>query len=49
MTFYATGEGLTDGANVSGKPAQAPIHEDDGSYSVLVPRPGGGFISKPVP
>ena len=34
---------------VVGKPAQAPIHEDDGSYSVLVPRPGGGFISKPVP
>ncbi len=24
MTFYATGEGLTDGANVSGRPAQAP-------------------------
>jgi uncharacterized protein (TIGR03437 family) len=24
MTFYATGEGLTDGANVPGKPAQAP-------------------------
>jgi uncharacterized protein (TIGR03437 family) len=24
MTFYATGEGLTDGTNVSGKPAQAP-------------------------
>ena len=24
MTFYATGEGLTDGANVAGKPAQEP-------------------------
>jgi uncharacterized protein (TIGR03437 family) len=24
MTFYATGEGLTDGLNVAGKPAQAP-------------------------
>jgi uncharacterized protein (TIGR03437 family) len=24
MTFYATGEGLTDGPNVAGKPAQAP-------------------------
>lgn len=24
MTFFATGEGLTDGANLSGKPAQAP-------------------------
>jgi uncharacterized protein (TIGR03437 family) len=24
MTFYATGEGLTDGRNVAGKPAEAP-------------------------
>jgi uncharacterized protein (TIGR03437 family) len=24
ITFYATGEGLTDGANVAGLPAQAP-------------------------
>jgi uncharacterized protein (TIGR03437 family) len=24
MTFYATGEGLTDGRNVAGTPAQAP-------------------------
>jgi uncharacterized protein (TIGR03437 family) len=24
MTFYATGEGLTDGPNVAGLPAQAP-------------------------
>ena len=24
MTFYATGEGLTDGPNVAGIPAQAP-------------------------
>jgi uncharacterized protein (TIGR03437 family) len=24
MTFYATGEGLTDGPNVAGTPAQAP-------------------------
>jgi uncharacterized protein (TIGR03437 family) len=24
MTFYATGEGLTDGANLAGIPAQAP-------------------------
>src|ERR1017187_7480835 len=24
MTFYATGEGLTDGPNVAGVPAQAP-------------------------
>ena len=24
VTFYATGEGLTDGANVPGRPAQAP-------------------------
>jgi hypothetical protein len=33
---------------VVGTPAQAPIHEDGGGRSVLVPRPGGGFISKPV-
>src|ERR1017187_2995489 len=24
MTFYGTGEGLTDGANIAGTPAQAP-------------------------
>jgi uncharacterized protein (TIGR03437 family) len=24
MTFYATGEGLTDGPNLAGQPAQAP-------------------------
>lgn len=28
---------------------QVPIHEDNGSYTVLVPRQGGGYISKPSP
>jgi hypothetical protein len=31
-----------------GVPDQVPIHEDDGSYSVLVPKQGGGFLSKKI-
>jgi hypothetical protein len=34
---------------VVGKPAEAPIHEDGGGYTVLIPKPGGGYISKRVP
>jgi len=33
---------------VVGTPAQAPIHEDGGGYTVLTPKPGGGFVSKRV-
>jgi hypothetical protein len=31
-----------------GVPDQVPIHEDNGSFSILVPRTGGGFLSKPA-
>lgn len=31
-----------------GQPAVVPIHEDDGTYSVLSPMPGGGFTSRRV-
>jgi hypothetical protein len=31
-----------------GKPAVVPIHEDDGGYSVLTPKAGGGFTSRRI-
>ena len=31
-----------------GKPAQAPIHDDDGGYTVLTPKADGGYTTKRI-
>ena len=33
---------------VVGKPINIPIHDDDGTYDQLVPKPGGGYVEKRV-